>query len=61
MQTTYTTAEELDKWACSYFYKKNMLKNFGHLVRLSPERAQKIIDEVKKEHNSTTHGDSKNE
>lgn len=61
MQTTYPTAEKLDKWACSYFYKKNMLKNFGHLVRLSPKRAQEMIDKVREEHNGTTCEDNKDE
>ena len=58
MQTTHSTAEKLDKWVRTGFYEKDMPKKFGHLMRLSPERAQKIIDEVRKEHNSTTHGGS---
>lgn len=52
MQTTYPTVEKLDKWRCTGFYKKDMPKKFGQLMRLSPERAQQIIDEVRKEHNS---------
>ena len=61
MQTTYPTAEELDKWARPRygFYEKDMPKKFGHLMRLSPERAQEMIDAVRKEHNSTTHEDNK--
>ena len=60
MQTTYPTAEELDKWIRTGLYKKDMPKKFGRLMRLSPEKAQQIIDKVKKEHNSTTREDNKN-
>lgn len=59
MQTTYPTAEGLDKWVRTGLYKKDMPKKFGHLMRLSPERAQRIIDEVKKAHNSATSEDNK--
>ena len=59
MQTTYPTAEELDHWRSTGFYKKDMPKKFGHLMRLSPERVEEMIDEVKKEHNSTTREDNK--
>lgn len=60
MQTTYPTVEELDKWRCLGFYKKNMPKKFGHLMRLSPKRAQRMIDEVREELNSTAQGSNKN-
>ena len=60
MQTDYPTVEELDKWRCLGFYKKNMPKKFGHLMRLSPERAQQMIDEVREEHNSTAQGSNMN-
>ena len=53
MQTTYPTAEKLDKWGRSGFYEKNMPKKFGHLMRLSPKSAEQMVDEVRKEHNST--------
>ena len=53
MQTT-RTAEELDKWARSGFYKKNMPKKFGHLMRLSPKSAEQMVAEVRVEHNSTS-------
>ena len=59
MQTTYPTLKELDRWCRLGFYKEDMPKKFGHLVRLSPERAQQIIDEVREEYNSTTHEDNK--
>lgn len=60
MQTTYRTAKELDKWTRTGLYKKDMPKKFSRLMRLSPKRAQQIIDEVKKAHNSTTQRRNKN-
>lgn len=59
MQATYPTAEKLDKWVRTGFYKKDMPKKFGHLMRLSPERVQQIIDEVRKAHNSATREENK--
>ena len=61
IKKTYPTTEKLDWWCRTGFYKKDVPKKFGHLVRLSPKRAQEIIDEVRKEHNSTTHEDNKDE
>lgn len=60
VQKGYPTREELDRWACSGFYKKDMPKKFGHLMRLPPERVKQMVDEVKQEH-STTHEDNKDE
>ncbi len=59
IKKTYPTTEKLDWWCRTGFYEKDMPKKFGHLVRLSPERAQQIIDEVREEYNSTTHEDNK--
>ncbi len=58
MQTYYDTPEKFHKWVDSF--KRNMSKTFGRRIGLSPERAQQIIDEVKKAHNSTTQRRNKN-
>ncbi len=62
LMLTTRTAEEFNKWVCprSGFYKKNMPERFGRRMRLSPERVQQMVDEIKKEHNSPAQGSNKN-
>ena len=57
MQTYYDTPKKFYEWRDNY--GKDMPKKFGDLMRLSPEKAQQIINEVAKEYNSTTHEDNK--
>ncbi len=59
MQTYYDTPEKFHNWVKSF--KGDMSKTFGLRMRLTPERAQKIVDEVKKAYNSTAQRSNKNE
>ena len=59
MQTYYDTPKKFHEWVDSF--KRDMSKTFGRRIGLSSERAQQIIDEVRKEHNSTAQRSNKNE
>ena len=56
LMLTTRTAKQFHNWERKY---PRMSKRFGNIMGLSPKRAQQIIDEVRKEHNSTTHEDNK--
>ena len=55
MLTTRTT-EQFHNWVRNY---PHMPKKFGNIMGLSPEQVEQMVDEVTKEHNSTTHGGNK--
>ena len=58
LMLTTRTAEQFHNWVRSY--RNNMPKKFGNIMGLSSEQVEQMVDEVKKEHNSTTHKDNKN-
>ena len=61
LMLTTRTAKKFHGWVRSYRNMPNMSKKLGNIMELSPETVLQMVNEVKKEHNSATREDNKDE